>query len=292
MQRWFHAVVTHPDGVADGVASSAARSVMDVSPDHLESLITPSSKLRAADRLAVYANAYYSRLIECLGDVYPLTRRVVEEDAFADFAVDYLQTFPSKTYTLHSLGERFPDYLQTVRPERAEPGAPDWADFVIDLARLEWAIYVVFDGPGVEACPPFPADALLEVPPQRWPDLRLQPAPCLQLLKMSFPVNEFFSAARATPPPATPPIPEATESFLALSRRDFIVRRFSLSSLEYEVLSRLVAGQTLGVVLDDILSEKSARTSVAMEEQLRGWFGLWAREGFFIGFETQPDGLG
>ena len=170
VQRWFQAVITHPEGVAGGLASPAADRFVPLSRGGLERLVRRSSRLTAEQRLSIYANAYYARLLECLADCFPVLHRVLGVEVFAGFAFDYLQRYPSRSYTLDRLAESFPRFLDETRPDRPAPGEgrqapepgsdpepaqapPAWPDFLIDLATLELAIAKVFDGPGAEGEP-------------------------------------------------------------------------------------------------------------------------------------------
>ena len=56
--------------------------------------------------------------------------------------------------------------------------ANDWPELLIDLARLEWAIYEVFDGPGVEGQPLLGFDQLSSIPPDRWGEVALYAGCC------------------------------------------------------------------------------------------------------------------
>ena len=42
IQRWMQAVIMHPDGIADGIASATARAEIDVSADDVERVINRS----------------------------------------------------------------------------------------------------------------------------------------------------------------------------------------------------------------------------------------------------------
>jgi hypothetical protein len=278
VQKWFQAVVTHPAGVAAGVASPAAQGLVRLDRGELERLVRRSSRLSAEERLAIYANAYYARLLECLGDCFPALKAVLGAEVFDGFAFDYLQRYPSRSYTLDRLGERFAAFLEETRPDRtpaadgagavvgagpdaadARGGAaptPTWPDFLIDLATLEWSIAKVFDGPGAEGEPLLAAADLPAA--DRFAAARLVPVPCLRLLRFRFPVNAFYTAARAAlrvAPPAAPAaagmdlglaFPAPAVSWLALSRSDFVVRRYELSALEHALLAALLAGATAG----------------------------------------------
>jgi hypothetical protein len=295
LQRWFQAVVTHPDGVEAGADSDEAKRLINLPPGQLEKVITRSRALSAAERLAIYANAYHTRLLECLGEVYPMLKRALGEEAFDGFAFGYLQEYPSRSYTLNELGRHFPRYLEETRPTadnaEAEFDSADsansqpalvkgWPDFLIDLARLEWAIYDVFDGLGVEGQPLLQADQLSGIPPESWPRVQLQPVPCLQLLATRFPVNDYYTAVRKADDDAAVAIPASCESFVALTRRQFIVRRYNLSRIEFALLRAIGDGQSLGQavevaasVTDDDMDKLSANLNL--------WFRNWTAEGFF-----------
>ncbi len=295
LQRWFQAVVTHPDGVEAGAESDEARRLIGLPPGQLEKVITRSRELSAAERLAIYANAYHTRLLECLGEVYPMLKRALGEEAFEGFAFGYLQEFPSRSYTLNELGRHFPRYLQETRPSSDSGGSEatsadsendrpalvqDWPDFLIDFARLEWAIYEVFDGPGVEGQPLLSADQLLDISPSRWAQARLQPVPCLQLLATRFPVNDFYTALRKATDDKPVPVPPSCESFVALTRREFIVRRYNLSRTEFELLHVIKEGRTIGEAIERAASTAKANVDQFAAE-LRLWFRNWTAEGFF-----------
>jgi len=295
LHRWFQAVVTHPDGVEAGADSTEAQRLINLPPGQLEKIITRSRALSAAERLAIYANAYHTRLLECLGEVFPMLKRALGEEAFEGFAFGYLQEYPSRSYTLNELGRHFPRYLQETRPAAdnaesesasadSEQGQPalvqDWPDFLIDLARLEWAIYEVFDGAGVEGLSLLSAEQLLSISSRRWAQVQLQPVPCLQLLTTRFPVNDYYTALRKAKIDEAVAIPTSCESFVALTRRNYIVRRYNLSRTEFKLLYAIKEGQTIGKAI-----ERAALIANADLDQLAAdlklWFRNWTAEGFF-----------
>src|SRR4051812_43057761 len=149
VQRWFQSVISHPDGVAGGVEAEEAQRLMRLRRSELEQVIRRSKNLTGEERLGIYANAYYARLLECLRESFPVLCKALGRGLVYEFAFDYLQRYPSQSYTLSRLGDRFADFLEETRPDK-DAGAVDWPDFLIDLARLEWMIEQVFDGPGVE----------------------------------------------------------------------------------------------------------------------------------------------
>ena len=190
LQRWMQEVITHPLGIKAGIDSGAAQEEIDTSVADIESVIQRSKACTSVERLAVYGNAYYARLLECMRELFPATMLAVGEEAFDQFTLEYLQVYPPHSYTLEHLSDRFVDFLEETRPadeaESADEPAPSWPEFVVDLARLELAIENVFDGPGVEQQPKLSAEELQAISPDDWPRARINVAPCLKLLALRF----------------------------------------------------------------------------------------------------------
>ncbi|HEX9941104.1 MAG TPA: DNA-binding domain-containing protein [Thermoanaerobaculia bacterium] len=283
VQRWFQAVVTHPDGVEGGVDSEEAQRLIRLKRNELEAVVRRSRNLTAAERLSIYANAYYTRLLECLGTYYPVLKSTLGEEVFEGFAFEYLQRYPSQSYTLDRLGESFARFLEETRPGReegVEPDRVDWPDFLIDLANLEWNVARVFDGPGVEFQPLLTPEALRSFPAERFAEARLAPVPCLRLLSFQFPVNSYYTAARRAGEGEEVPLPGPAPERVALTRRDFVVRRYALTVAQHALLEKVLAGATVGEALA-AAAGASDLDDDALAAELRAWFRLWAAEGFF-----------
>jgi hypothetical protein len=291
VQRWFQAVVTHPEGVEGGVESEEAQRLIHLKRAELEAVIGRSRNLTAAERLGIYANAYYARLLECLAAFFPLLQKTLGEEVFDGFAFEYLQHYPSKSYTLDRLGESFSRFLEETRPEPEEgeePGTLGWPDFLIDLTVFEWNLNKVFDGPGVEGTTLLTAEALQSFPAERFAEARLVPVPCLRLLAFRFPVNAYFTASRHAEDGDPPPIPDPAPEHLALSRRDWVVRRFPLTPAQYALLETIVAGAPVGEAIA-AAAEVAGLDDEVLAAELQSWFRLWVAEGLFQGIEAGPD---
>ncbi|HEY0512156.1 MAG TPA: DNA-binding domain-containing protein [Thermoanaerobaculia bacterium] len=282
VQRWFQAVVTHPAGVEGGVDSEAAQRLIHLKRGELEAVIRRSKSLSAAERLAIYANAYYARLLECLASYYPVLQSALGEEVFESFAFEYLQHYPSGSYTLDRLGDSFVRFLDETRPDREEEatGEVGWPDFLIDLATLEWNVNKVFDGPGVEHQPLLTAEALRSFPAERFAEARLVAVPCLRLLAFRYPVNAYYTEARRAGEEEEVPVPDPAPEWIALSRRDFVVRRYPLDAAQHALLEKILAGASVGEALA-AAAGISGLDDEALAPALRSWFSLWTAEGFF-----------
>lgn len=288
VQRWMQAVIMHPEGVVSGIESATARSAIDVAPEGVEQVVTRSRNLTSIERLQVYANAYYARLLECLREEFPALAHALGEEAFDGFAFGYLQRYPSRSYTLAELARDFPQYLSETRP--ADEPMPSWPDFLIDLATVERTYSEVFSGPGIENQPALTPENLAAIPEECWPAARLTVAPCLRLLRLRYPVHEYISAVRHKED-ADVPRPAAT--YLVVTRRDFVVRRFAVSQPEFELLSALAGGATIATATERIASsgpcsfdDPKAGDVNTLADRLRDWFQAWTVARLFVQVEV------
>lgn len=275
VQQWFQAVVTHPEGVAAGSAAEEAQRLIRLDRGALETVVRRSRNLTAEERLSIYANAYWARLLECLGDCFPVLKQALGEDVFDSFGFEYLQRYPSRSYTLDRLGESFPRFLEETRPPDVE-----WPDFLVDLARLEWTLAKVFDGPGVEGQVLLRPDDLPGIAPERFAAARLVPVVCLHLLVSRYPVSAYYTAVRHAEEGEEIPIPEPAEERVAILRHDFVVRRSTLSRPQHALLAAVLDGSPVGGALA-AAAAASDLDDDGLAVELQAWFRFWTAEGFF-----------
>ena len=202
------------------------------------------------------------------------------DEVFDSFAFEYLQRYPSRSYTLDRLGESFARFLDETRPERETGGAADWPDFLIDLATLEWTIAKVFDGPGVEGQPLLTPERLQAVPAEDFAAARLEPVVCLRLLAFRYPVSSYYTQARRAGDDEEIPIPEPVEERVALLRREFVVRRYPLTAPQHALLQKIQDGASVGEAIE-AAAAASDLDDDTLAAELRGWFRFWSAEGFF-----------
>ncbi len=279
LQRWFQAVIMHPDGVVRGVLGPAARQHMELAPGELECVVTRSRLLTAADRVAIYGRAYHARLTECLEAEFRVLRQALGDDLFGMFARAYLSNCPSQSYTLANLGKGFPGYLHDTRPA----GSPErkeetWPDFIIDLARFERAFSEVYDGAGAERGPMLSPQGLRTLLAGSDRQVRLMPTPSLRLLAFRYPVHDYFDAARRG---REAELPAPAETFVAMNRRDYVVTVVELSPAQYALLSELLEGRTVGQSL------RRAAVASDQQQQLIACIESWSKQGFFCGTQSQ-----
>ncbi|MGB7739809.1 MAG: DNA-binding domain-containing protein [Steroidobacteraceae bacterium] len=121
--------------------------------------VRQSSGLDAPGRLAIYASAYTLRLTAALRESYPALLHVMGPSEFDAMARTYVEAQPSHHASIRWFGGQLADHLQT-----------RGSDALADIARWEWALGTVFDGPDTE---PVGLDAVNAFTVGGWPVLRI-----------------------------------------------------------------------------------------------------------------------
>ncbi len=272
LERWMLEVVSHPDGVSAGLETDGARRHLPGASKRLEDVVEPSKALGSAERLGIYANMYFCRLVDVLAEEFPTVRHVLGGDLFTKTVTAYVTAHPSTHYSLSMLGRAFPEYLRDKAKDLPHQ------EFVSELALLERAIEEVFDAP---RAPEFQVDDLLEVPRERWAEIRLRMILALRLYAFRYPVNDFYQARRDE---RHMDLPAPETSWLVVFRRNFKVWRLPLTEVRYALLDALARGRPLGAALET----GAELPGVDLEElidSVHDWFQEWAGEGLFAGVE-------
>jgi hypothetical protein len=260
LQEWMQAVVTHASDVYD--AADAAQIAVD-------DVILPSHTLQPIQRIGIYHGMYMLRMIEALTVDYAAMAQFLGEHAFEHLVRDYVQQFPSRSYTFNRLGDSLPEYVASSSLKRR--------NFLRDLAKLELAMTQVFDESEAE---PLPADAIASIAPEEIADARIIPIPALRLLALDNDANEVFQAFREERPMK----PRRQKTWLAIHRRDYGVYRMPLSREAYTFLESLAARETIGTAI-----ETFHRRFRRFPEQsdLFTWFRDWSAAGLFTAIEVE-----
>ena len=257
LQQWMHNALIFPNQTS---ADDAAL--------HVEA----SSRLGAAQRLAIYQRSYIIRILSCVKDQFPALCHALGEELFTDFAREYLEACPPQSYTLYDLGRRFPDYLEQTRPDREQAVRETWIDFMVDLAHYERQLFVLFDAPGQEGNP---------YANEHVPDHRLRLQPCCALGDYRFPVAWYYHQVREG---NAPPLPPQEQSLVALVRKDYMTHTIPLTAQQHTFLTRIAEGKSI----EEALRLVAQRWTIPIESVVDSWNAprgvrkRWVEAGFFV----------
>jgi hypothetical protein len=183
------------------------------------------------------------------------------------FCSEYLAKYPSESYTLGRLGERFPKFLRETKPPSDEAHT-GWQDFLIEVAEFEWEIYSLFDAV---------IDKPLPVAKETTAEHLLVLTKDLRLFRFNFPVHLYYKAVKRGVDIA---IPSPRPSFLALVRKDFGLGIFELRERQYGFLMRLYRGASITAAIHHAVRQMDLKAPLVKALWHR-WAKDWIRQGLF-----------
>jgi len=259
-QRLLRRLITAPEGVRPALAEEG-----DPEGRRLVEVIRDDAPLSAVDRLEVYANAYFSRILEALEDDYPALHAALGDDRFHALISDYLIAHPPTRFSLRHAGEGLPSFVADHPAAVTLRAGFRWA---ADLARLEWAVVDAFDAADAAH---LTREDLALLPPQGWGELRLRLDPSVRIVRAGWPVNgirEAFDAER--PLPAIAP----EETAVCVWRRDERVFHRPMDRIEAACLGLVSEGATFGDLCGRIALEVGeSETPARALGLLTNWIG-------------------
>jgi hypothetical protein len=272
LQRQMSAAVMRPLTKSGDIDSSLETA----------SFVKPNDRLSSLERLEIYNRQYWYRVIDSFYEDFPGLLTVLGQRAFDRLAEAYIAECPSQSFTMRDLGSRLEKWLRD---------NPTYAgrklDLALDMASLEWAHVVAFDGASEKVLGP---EDLLELGPA----FRAGLQPYVSLLPLRYPVDDLRIRVNATldehgaasnavtEPKKRNPLTglgrmKAQEIYCAVHRWDFTVYYRRLTSEEFRLLEALRNGSTFGEAIDTAFADSSLsieETQQLIETSFRTWAEL------------------
>ncbi len=248
-------------------------------------IIKPNDRLTSFERLQIYNQQYWWRLLGSFGEDFWALRAVVGSRKFDALSVAYLESCGSKSWTMRNLGRHLETFLRA-HPDLTAPHTP----LALDVVRIEWARVIAFDEPGQPLLQP---EKIAALPPDR---LRIGLQPYLTLLELAHPVDEllrkykereietgaFSNAVAAAIPRRRARIaarPSRRPVHLAVHRHNLAVYYKRLEPEAHRLLSALRDGASLADACESAFAG-SKDSPAANAEKIQRWFATWMQLGW------------
>lgn len=189
--------------------------------DRIES--TPQRS--AAQRVALYGDAYQLRLKEALATDYERLHAYLGDALFDEVMNRYIHDYPSHVTSLRDYGQHMVQLL-TVMPEFTSH--PE----VVELAKIEQAFVRSFDASDCRAAT---IEQLSTFKPDDWPELSFEFNASVQLLPLEF---NSFPIWRALSNEQTPPAAESDPTSWLIFRRERVTHFRALQEGELAALTQ------------------------------------------------------
>ena len=202
-QNLFWELISAPEGVRAALDGSSRSSLPAV-----DEVFAGDERLAAVDRVDIYANMYFYRLLDALREDYPRVETAIGGRAFHNLVTDYLLRHPSGHPSLRYLGSFLPEFL------RSHAMLNEYR-YLADLAALEWARVDIFDAPDTT---PATRDDLARLPQEKAGEARLRLIPAFRLERYDHDVVRLWRELRD--PEAIEEQNRGTEGNAALEGQD------------------------------------------------------------------------
>lgn len=279
LQAWMKWIITDPRGVDKALANPSPDvkkySSRYTSPNpSAHHLISKQPPITVANRLEIYAEAYFSRIVESMESDFPATAKILGEIDFQRLVANYLKEYPSSTPNVGEVGKKLSDFVVNYEELKEKP-------FIRDLIELEWLFVEAFysDEPGEV----FDFTRLSYLTHEEIASHSVSIHPSIRIFKSTWPLESLWKLRDKESTADFEEIKksEKEEYYLLYRNKGFI----EFEKMEYEkgiILSLLRDGLSLAEVIDRLPPVGSEEAS----DNLTNWFNEWVALRIIVGFAT------
>ena len=248
-------------------------------------IIKPNDRLDSFDRLQIYNQQYWWRLLGNFGEDFHGLRAVIGPRKFDRLATAYLESCPSMSWSLRDLGEKLESFIAE-HPEFVAPHEK----LAGEMVRVEWARIVAFDG---EERPRIDPGRIAKIAPEK---LKIGLQPYISLIEMWHPIDDLLgklrnsaietgsvsnavAATRTRRPKRLLARPRKAPVYLAVHRHELAVYYKRLDPAAYRLLVALREGETLDAACSAAI-EGSKELPEQSAAKVQAWFANWMRLGW------------
>ena len=232
-----------------------------------EYFINESSRLSAARHLQIYRQSYIARLRECMKNQFSALVYALGEELFQMFADQYLDAHPSDSYTLNELGGKFPAFLEETRPDKDSAEKESWIDFIIELARFEYTLSLIFDAYAPET----------KTADETTPDEKLKLAPLFHLFYHRYPVCRYYLDVTRK---REPELPFEEDSYAVVTRNNYRLSLLEIKPAQYHFLERLLQGDSIAGAKEHFVKNYGF-DAARLDNAWKNWRKSFIPTGFF-----------
>lgn len=226
----------------------------------IESAIVETDSASIQSRLAVYRNAYQSRLMEAMSNNFPCLHAYLGNDAFEEMVLDYIESCPSQYRSIRWFGDTFPEFLKS------------WCDasydYLSELAEFEWKLTITFDAEDVHL---FQLDDMMQIPADCWEGMKIVLQPSVQRVTFLWNVVSIWKSIMNNEPPV-----EAQKNLelgtCILWRQNYMNQFHLLPQDEAWALDQIYIGATFGEICEGLCQwHNEDKVGIQAASLMKGW---------------------
>jgi hypothetical protein len=261
LESLLYRLITAPSGVAEGLAIEKS-----LDSGGLSKIIAGDERLSSIERVDIYANMYFYRLLEVLQEDFPATLAILGADRFHNLVTGYLIEYPPEHFSIMHAGRHLADFLRD-HPLREE------FPFIADLARMERALIEVFHGADAA---PLDAEQMRAIAPENWPSIRLGLHSAIEILQLGWKVPEVVRAVECGEERRTP----ARDNINVMVWRNRNVAHYrEIDAVERDLLASIAKGISFADICDAIADGADEKDAAAVVNRR---LEVWLRAGILV----------
>lgn len=150
--------------------------------EEIKSQIKDCPQITIQQRVDIYRDGYYLRLIDILQREFTVLVKVLGAEAFDKLCRNYIDAYPSTHFSVKTFGRHMMKFLTTY------PGAEK---LHVELALFEWEFGKVLEDADA---PQLTLADMAQIPPDAWADMRMRLHPSLRLLDLHYNTPDVWRA--------------------------------------------------------------------------------------------------
>ena len=191
--------------------------------------------------MAIYRNNVFAKLIDALGDLYPIIKRLVGDEFFAYAARDFISAHLPRSPVLADYGDEFPAFIEGFGPAQSTP-------YLGDMACLELAHHQATHAADATV---LDTGALKDVAASALSSIRFQFHPSCRLLHSDYSLKEIWQAHNKDSDIEQLADIAPGEARLLILRVEERIEMRELDPMEFDFITALMAGKILGVAFEE-----------------------------------------
>lgn len=273
-QEWFAGVITNKMEENSYINTVAPSGYMIA--EEASRYIVPSAKLRPHQRMQIYNQQYWWRLLNAMHENFPFVTRLFGYYAFNEtIGIPFLLKYPPNHWSLTLLGERLTKWIEE------EYHAPD-QKLILNAANLDWCFSASFIAPNSE---PLDLNQLQLSDPEQLLNYTFYLQPHIHLFKWDYNLMAFRESFMKQDVDYWtehdfPELPkEKTYYFMVYRSFKNDIHWREISSGEHTLLEMLRKGSSIETACEILEKNDESIYSQAVQH-LQAWLQEWVGRGW------------
>lgn len=250
IQIWMKSILTNPHGVQEALIESNQWINFINSDDTSNS-----------SRLDIYAEAYFTRILEAFTIDFPITAFILGEDQFAKLVAEYLKVHPSKEINLNNISKSIVPFINTYSSTHA----------IQDIVTLERLALESFYSP---IDPFFDPQSLVALKESDWENIKFSLNSSLKFITSSWPLEELWEKRHEMQ--KTVLKENEDHNYYLIERISHHIALSKVSKTQFHILKRISEGERLSSIGEENFSTSDENISIL--------FTQWIKKSYFKTF--------